>query len=159
LTRIGLVEFRLVHEESEKLLQRGIIPPGYETLNEPRASLLRSNILVPLLVSKQAPAGMAGQKCSRVVMGRNAFNRPEIQFTFDAAGAVAFERVTTESVGRQLAIVVDGIICSAPRIRSPISGGHGSATSSFNDDEARMLITILRYPLETPAKLVEERRF
>lgn len=159
LTRIGLVEFRLVHGESEKLLQDGIIPPGYEMLNELRAARVGPTSIIPQLVSKKAPSGMAGQKFSRVGMDRNALGDPEISFEFDPAGATAFERVTTENVGRHLAIVVDGKILSAPRIRQPIAGGRGLISGSFNDVEARLLATILRYPLETPAELKEERRF
>ena len=159
LTRIGVVEFRLVHEESEKLLRDGIVPPGFEMLNEPRPAATGQKLSIPQLVSKKAVPGMAGQKFSRVTMGRDDIGRSEIMFEFDQGGALAFERVTTENVGRNLAIVLDREICSAPRIAGPISGGRGSITAAFDDQEARMLITILKYPLETPAKLIEERRF
>jgi preprotein translocase subunit SecD len=159
LTRIGRLEFRLVHEESEKLLRDGIIPPGYEMLNESRVTRTGSKTIIPHLINRKPPAGMSGQKFSRVWVDRNALGDPEVHFAFDPEGAAAFERVTTENVDRQLAIVLDREIYSAPRIRGPITGGHGSITGSFSDDEARLLAMILSYPLETPAKLVEERRF
>jgi SecD/SecF fusion protein len=158
-SRAGLLEFRLVHEESEKLLRDGIVPAGYELLNQPRAPTVGQKTIVPQLVGKASATGMAGQKFSRVTMSRNAVNRPEILFEFDQTGAAAFERVTTENVGRQLAIVLDREICSAPRIASPITGGHGSITGAFDEEEARNLITVLKYPLETPTKVIKERKF
>ena len=159
LTRIGRVDFRLVHQESEKLARDGIVPPGHEMLNELRAAPGGQRTLVPQIVSKEATPELAGAKFLRVSMSRGAMNQPEILFEFDPAGALAFERVTKENVGRQLAIILDRQILSAPRIASPIPGGRGSISGGFDDAETLSLITILKYPLEIPATMVEERRF
>ena len=65
----------------------------------------------------------------------NQTNEPIVSFTLDRYGAQKFGKVTTNNVGKQLAIVLDGKIISAPVIREAITGGSGSKsveTSLFN---------------------------
>ena len=50
----------------------------------------------------------------------------------DSRGAQLFGDVTTRNVGRNLAIVLDGDVQSAPVIREPITGGRGQITGRFD---------------------------
>src|SRR5262249_52178207 len=62
------------------------------------------------------------------------------------------------SVGRQLAIVLDNYVESAPQIREPITGGRGQITGRFTVEEAQDLANVLRNgALPAPLKLIEER--
>ena len=83
---------------------------------------------------------------------------PDVTFRFNLRGGQKFGQVTTESVGRPFAIVLDGKVISAPVIRSPITGGTGQITGNFTLDEASSLAILLRAGA-LPAKLtvVEER--
>lgn len=83
---------------------------------------------------------------------------PYVAITLDSRGARIFERVTSENVGRQLAIVLDGKVQSAPVIRERIGGGRAIISGSFTLDEARDLAIVLRAgALPAPVTIAEER--
>jgi preprotein translocase subunit SecD len=159
LKRGGVLEFRLVHEDNQKLLEEGLIPVGSELFKETRRLPDGQKTIVPFIVSRRAIPGLDGRSISRAGVGHDAFNRPEILFQLDSAGALAFEGVTTTNVGRHLAIILDGELYSAPRIRTPISGGNASLTGEFTEQEARRLAVMLEHPLEMPVQILEEKRF
>ncbi len=64
--------------------------------------------------------------------------RPSVGFTLNPRGATLFDRLTGESVGKRLAIVLDNIVHSAPVIQGRIPGGHGQITLGRGDSEAMM---------------------
>ena len=81
-----------------------------------------------------------------------------VDFQFDARGAKVFGELTSANVGRQLAIVLDNHVESAPVIRQAITGGRGQITGSFDLASAQDLANVLRHgALPAPLKLVEER--
>jgi preprotein translocase subunit SecD len=81
-----------------------------------------------------------------------------VDFTLDARGTKQFGDITRANVGRNLAIVLDGIVSSAPTIREPITGGRGQITGRFSFEEAQDLANVLRNgALPAPLKLMEER--
>jgi preprotein translocase subunit SecD len=85
-------------------------------------------------------------------------NQPVVSFRFDSAGARKFGAVTREHVGELLAIVLDGKVISAPRIREPILGGSGVISGSFTTQSANELAVLLRAgALPAPLQVVEER--
>ena len=85
-------------------------------------------------------------------------NRPVVSFRFDARGARRFGRVTSENVGKVLAVVLDESVISAPRIQSPILGGSGIITGDFSVEEANELALLLRAgALPAPLEILEER--
>ena len=70
-------------------------------------------------------------------------NQPAVSFTLHNEGGARFGKVTAENIGRQLAIVLDGRVQSAPRIESRISTD-GRITGSFTSEEVQNLSLILR---------------
>jgi preprotein translocase subunit SecD len=81
-----------------------------------------------------------------------------VDFQFDARGAKVFGDITTANIGRQLAIVLDNHVESAPVIRDAITGGRGQITGNFDIASAQDLANVLRHgALPAPLKLVEER--
>ncbi len=69
-----------------------------------------------------------------------------------------FEEITAANVGRQLAIILDNTVYSAPVIRERIGGGRASITGNFDVKEARDLAIVLRAgALPAPVTLAEER--
>ena len=88
----------------------------------------------------------------------NQSNQPTVSFTLDRLGAQKFGRTTTDSVGKRLAIVLDGKIVSAPSINEPITSGSGIISGNFSFQEATDLALLLRSgALPTPLNVVEER--
>ncbi len=81
-----------------------------------------------------------------------------VAFSLDRSGASQFARVTERNVGRQLAIVLDTQIFSAPVIQSRIGAGSATITGGFTAEEANDLAIILRAgALPASMKIVEER--
>ena len=82
---------------------------------------------------------------------------PEINLEFDRDGAELFAKVTGDNVGRQLAIVLDNIVYSAPNIQGRIPGGRAVITGSFSVTEAEDLTNILNNgSLKAPLKIAQE---
>jgi preprotein translocase subunit SecD len=81
-----------------------------------------------------------------------------VAFTLDSRGARTFEEITSENVGRRLAIILDGKIDSAPVIKSRIPGGRGIIEGNFSIEEAKDLAIVLRSgALPAPVNIAEER--
>jgi SecD/SecF fusion protein len=84
--------------------------------------------------------------------------KPKIDLVFTKAGAKRFETVTGQNIQRQLAIVLDNIVYSAPVIQGKIPGGEAVITGSFTIDEAQDLVIILNAGnLPAPVNIIEER--
>lgn len=83
--------------------------------------------------------------------------QPVVSFNFDSIGARRFGDTTSENIGRQLAIVLDGRVVSAPVIQSTIRD-RGVITGRFTVDEATDLALLLRAgALPAPLEILEER--
>lgn len=71
--------------------------------------------------------------------------RPHVGLVFNDEGAELFAKVTRENVGRQLAIVLDGNVITAPTIQDEIIGGKAQITGSYSVQEANELARSLKY--------------
>ena len=88
----------------------------------------------------------------------NQSNQPIVLFTLDRLGAQKFGKITTENIGRRLAIVLDNSVISAPQIREAITGGTGTISGGFSFQESTDLSLLLRSgALPAPINIVEER--
>ena len=67
----------------------------------------------------------------------------QISFDLTKEGSGVFADVTTQLVGKQLAIVLDSEVISAPTVESPITNGTGVITGSFTEQRAKDLATVL----------------
>ncbi|MFC6998486.1 protein translocase subunit SecDF [Rufibacter roseus] len=83
--------------------------------------------------------------------------RPEISMSMNAAGSKKWQRLTGDNIGRQVAIVLDNYVYSAPVVQSEISGGNSSISGSFTIEEAQDLANILKAgKMPAPTRIVEE---
>ena len=88
----------------------------------------------------------------------NETNETVVTFTLDRVGAKRFGRATASGIGRQLAIVLDGKIISAPVIRDTIASGSGQISGGFTFQSATDLALLLRSgALPAPLNIIEER--
>ncbi|MBI4324091.1 MAG: protein translocase subunit SecD, partial [Chloroflexi bacterium] len=158
IQKAAFLEFRLVHAESETLLSQGLSAPGCEKLMLKRTTRTGQETSAPYLVKKKPELGLTGKYVARAGVTRNPVsNQPEIILRFDGKGAELFANITRDNVGRQLAIVLDGELYSAPRINEPIPGGSAQITGDFTPTEAFELANVLENPLEAPVQIEEER--
>ena len=78
--------------------------------------------------------------------------------TMNAEGANIWARMTKENIGKQIAIVLDGMVYSYPVVNSEISGGSSQITGNFTLDEAEDLANVLKSgKLPAPATIVQEQ--
>jgi preprotein translocase subunit SecD len=89
------------------------------------------------------------------VQGENGF--PSVSFNFNSEGSRKFGALTGANIGKQLAIVLDNIVQSAPVIQAKITR-EGSITGRFSLDEAKNLAIVLRAgALPAPVNIIEKR--
>jgi preprotein translocase subunit SecD len=152
--KTAVLEFKLIddkHSVSDAL--RNGPPPGDEILHgQPLAGGAR-----PYLV--ETPVLMTGDTVTdaRVRVG-SRLEGPYVTLTLDRRGAEIFGALTSENVGRQLAIILDNTVYSDPVIKEPIPGGDVQITGNFTFEEAHNLAIVLRSgSLPAPVKIIEER--
>ncbi|MDL1958333.1 MAG: protein translocase subunit SecD [Deltaproteobacteria bacterium] len=94
-------------------------------------------------------------KTAHVRIG-GTYNEPYVALEFTDRGARLFEKITSDNVGKRLAIVLDGVARSAPVIRERIGGGHAQISGSFTPDEASDLAIVLRAgALPAPISIIQ----
>ncbi len=85
-------------------------------------------------------------------------NQTIVSFSLDRVGAKRFGKATSTGIGKQLAIVLDGKIISAPVIRDTIASGSGQISGGFTFQTATDLALLLRSgALPAPLDIIEER--
>ncbi len=150
----GRLEFKLVDSQSDLSKARsGQVPPGREILFEDVVDQYGKIEKRPILLYKQTL--LTGDRLKEAKVGIDDYGKPAVSIAFDGEGAKIFERITRENVNRQMAIVLDGVIHSAPLIREPISGGSAQITGSFTHDEAAKLAIVLRESLPAPMRIIQ----
>lgn len=155
IQKAAFLEFRLVHPESDRLLQEGVIEPGYEVLRRKERNQQGKEVVEAVMVRKRAE--MTGSGIRSAMVTRGNMGEPEINFNLDSQGAERFAEITRENVNRRLAIILDGELYSAPVIRTAIETGSGSITGKFDDREAFELANVLQNPLRAPLRIIESR--
>ncbi len=68
----------------------------------------------------------------------------EVSMTMNAEGAKEWARLTKENIGRSVAIVLDGMVYSAPTVQVEITGGRSQITGHFTPEEAKDLANVLK---------------
>lgn len=89
--------------------------------------------------------------------GRNQGN-PTVSMTMNAEGANIWARLTKDNVGKQVAIVLDGLVYSYPTVQTEITGGSSQISGQFSVEEATDLTNVLKSgKLPAPAKIIQEQ--
>jgi SecD/SecF fusion protein len=160
LSRVAKLEFRLVHPDTVDLVKKieageQIIPPEYkvETYTHP-AEGNEKPFQEKMLVKKKADLGGNHVRQSAAYYGNEGWT---VQLGFDSEGAKTFGKITEANVGHRFAIVLDGVIQSAPVIKTAIYNGDAIISGKFGEQEARGLASVLENPLQTPVSIEEER--
>ncbi len=84
-------------------------------------------------------------------------NVPEVSMTMNSEGARTWARVTGANVGKNVAIVLDGVVYSWPNVLQRITGGRSNITNLDSQAEAQDIVTVLKSgALPAPVEIVEE---
>lgn len=111
-----------------------------------------------MMAVKKEPVLTGSYLMDAEVMVSPQDNRPYVAIKFDPTGAKLFEEITKNNLQRNLAIVLDGTIYSAPTIQTVISGGEASISGNFTFKEANNLAIVLKAgSLPAPVTVAENR--
>ena len=168
--KTAMLEFRIVKNdttEAQKAFEKlettdkpfdddGNLIPSIAQLVPAGMQIMRNKDGGYSLVTDTASVTGADLENARVVMmGENGY--PEVSFTFNAEGAKKFGQLTGANIGKQLAIVLDNTIQSAPVVQSRITKD-GRISGTFSAEEARALAIVLKAgALPAPVKVIEKK--
>ena len=94
---------------------------------------------------------------ARVQYG-NTGASPQVSMSMNTEGANIWARMTKENIGRQIAIVIDGMVYSYPNVQNEITGGSSQITGNFTLEEAEDLANVLKSgKLPAPATIIQEQ--
>ncbi len=140
--------------------------PAYELLME-KAEADNQTVYRPYFVKRRHE--LSGEYLKSAGVDYETLGQPVVTLRFDGKGAKLFANVTSDYAPggprnpdpqsfRQLAIVLDGTLYSAPTIREGIYGGRAQISGSFSQREAILLANILNAgSLPAPVRIVEKR--
>ncbi len=158
IARSARLEFKIVEGHSStksKLLERfgGVLPPD--------------KMLLPGKGDEEGSGGwylvsifsdVSGKNIASANVGYDDFGRAKIDFQMNSEGAREMRETTGRNIGRQLAVIMDGRVQSAPNIQSEI-GKTGSITGSYSHDEAMKVAALLKSgSLDAPLVIEQENR-
>ncbi|PPR48970.1 MAG: hypothetical protein CFH14_01176, partial [Alphaproteobacteria bacterium MarineAlpha5_Bin4] len=150
LGKTAKLTFHMVDDEDSKSLSANLAPFGKMIVSD------FYNDEIKYLVEKKSRVG--GEN---LIDAKASFDQNEghaVSFRFDTKGAQKFGKATSENVGKRFAVILDGVVITAPVINSAITGGSGIITGSFTSQEAADLAVLLRAgALPAPLTIVEER--
>jgi len=157
--KTALLEFKLLDEQADvnKAVQQG--PPEGDELLWQRIvdKQTGQERRVPYVVKKKTLLTGADLTTARVSIDQTT-SEPYVSVEFNKTGEKVFGELTEQNVGKQLAIILDGNVYSAPVIRERIPSGRAQITGGFTPEAATDLAIVLRAgALPAPVKILEER--
>ncbi len=147
----ALLEFKLESKDPSMMRRalEGSIPEGYE---------LKYLDEEPLLLQKEAVLTGDALVNAEVRFDESRFNQPLVGIEFDSKAGRKFAKITSENVGKRLAIILDSKVQSAPVIKEKIPSGQAVITGRFGLEEASDLAIVLNAgALPAPLVIEEER--
>jgi len=150
LGKTAKLTFHMVDDENTSGLSANIAPFGKQIVFDLYDSEIK------YLIEKKSRVG--GEN---LVDAKASFDPNEghaVSFRFDTTGAQKFGKATSENIGKRFAVILDGMVITAPVIKSAITGGSGIISGNFTSQEATDLAVLLRAgALPAPLLIVEER--
>jgi len=150
------LEFKLVHSQAPS--PTATPPPGMQVLAMKKKDPRTGQLVDAGAFFVERRAAVTGDMLTEARAEPDLNSQYEVRMKLDRRGTKLFDKVTRENVGRNLAIVLDDTIFSAPTIKVPIPDGVAVITGSFSPEEARDLAVVLREgALPAPVTIVENR--
>jgi SecD/SecF fusion protein len=161
IQQVAHLEFRIVHQQSASKIAEiqangGVKEPGWDELPYKAEKDAQGNDL-PSRGSElvRNRADMEGKYVKEAFPTYDAEGW-KVVLNFDSTGAKLFDEVAASNRGRQMAIVVDKEIISAPVLQADSFGGTAVISGKFKEQDARTLASLLENPLENPMKILSE---
>ena len=85
------------------------------------------------------------------------YGHPSVSMSMNSDGARRWAALTKANVGKAIAIVLDGVVYSAPRVNGEITGGNSQITGNFTVEDTKDLANTLKSGrMPAPARIVQE---
>ena len=141
-----------------------LFPPEFKPMWTVKASAMDPNQNIFELVAikstsrdGKAPLDGGSVTDARVSYG-NTGGSPSVSMSMNAEGANVWARLTKDNIGKQVAIVLDGMVYSYPTVNTEITGGSSEITGNFTLEEAEDLANVLKSgKLPAPATIIQEQ--
>lgn len=131
----------------------GILPEGFMILSETnKYSGHELYYLVPDYTD------LTGRDLKSASLGKGQHLESVVSFEFNAEGAHKFSELTRKQRGKQIAVIVDGKVISAPSVNEQIKGGAGNISGNFTEESAKNLATMLKSGAFSASMSFEEER-
>ena len=143
-------------------LAKQIFPSDLKLLwgAKPAEGLNKKNVFELYALKVTTADGRAPLEGDVVTEAKDDFDehgRPRVSMTMNSEGAREWAALTKANVGKAIAIVLDGVVYSAPRVNGEISGGQSSITGNFTIEDTKDLANTLKSGrMPAPAKIVQE---
>jgi len=106
---------------------------------------------------RDGKAPVTGEYISDARQDFDQTGKPEVTMSMNTTGGRNWQRLTGANIGRQVAIVLDEYVYSAPVVQAEIAGGNSSISGNFTVEEAQDLANILKAgKMPAPTRIVEE---
>ena len=157
LGRTAKMTFHMVDDTvSQEDIERGIVPPGTQIISGDEHNNRGGQGRKYAIISHVELTG------DMLVDSQTTFdpqtNEPTVSMRFNGTGARKFAEISSASVGKVFAIVLDNKVISAPYFRVPIMDGRAVISGSFTTESANDLAVLMRAgALPAPLKIIEER--
>ena len=142
------LQFKLVHPNNQDEVAKYLADPknyrppeGYELKISNETT--RNGKPARSVYIVERVAQMDGKEINDAYPSMNQFGQREILLSFKSKGAARFGEITSNNIHRQLAIILDGELYSAPVIQSAITAGNAQITGSFSREEAENISNAL----------------
>lgn len=143
-------------------LAKQILPSDLKLLwgAKPEDGLNKKNVYGLYALKITTSDGRAPLEGDVVTDAKDEFDqhgRPQVSMTMNSEGAREWAALTKANVGKAIAIVLDGVVYSAPRVNGEISGGQSSISGNFTIEDTKDLANTLKSGrMPAPAKIVQE---
>ena len=143
-------------------LAKQILPSDLKLLwsAKPEDGLNKKNVYGLYALKVTTSDGRAPLEGDVVTTAKDDFDehgRPRVSMTMNSEGAREWAALTKANVGKAIAIVLDGVVYSAPRVTGEIAGGQSSISGNFTIEDTKDLANTLKSGrMPAPAKIVQE---
>ena len=149
-------------------MAQDVLPQGFRGMwsVKPTDLVKGSNLYELVAIKANSRDGKAPLDGGVVTDARVNFNgaqqggngAPSVSMTMNAEGASIWARLTKDNIGKQVAIVLDGLVYSYPTVNTEITGGSSEITGNFDVQEAEDLANVLKSgKLPAPATIIQEQ--
>mgnify|MGYP000884563546 FL=1 len=143
-------------------LAKQILPSDLKLLwsAKPEDGLNKKNVYGLYALKITTSDGRAPLEGDVVTDAKDDFNqhgRPQVSMTMNSEGAREWAALTKANAGKAIAIVLDGVVYSAPNVKGEITGGQSVISGNFTIEDTKDLANTLKSGrMPAPAKIVQE---